>query len=207
MFGLAVLSGEALPEEDLRAFAGQAAILMAGDGGAKHLWKYGLVPEAIVGDLDSSTLDEFPEVPRIHVPDQNHSDADKVLAVLGEKVPKIMLACIHGGRVDHLLASFHSALAARSAVRWVLPNEYGALVRAGETVRPELPQGTRCSLIPLLGSRVTLAGVAWPLENAPLQLGSAISLSNHITGELTLEVHEGAVWLSVERHAGEVFSW
>ncbi len=207
MFGLAVMAGEPLSAPDLIAWTRASDCIFAADGGFDHLVKIGVQPDWVVGDLDSVSAQNLPTQSVLHDPDPDHSDADKVLAAFVSRVPQVALACIHGGRYDHLLASFHSALASRLRIRWVFPLEYGALIRAGERLDLNLKPGSRLSLMPLMPSVVSLTGVRWPLSSADLSLGQLVSLSNEVNGPVAAHIESGAAVLLVERGPCEVMTW
>lgn len=189
---LGVLAGRDLAPGALEAWLAWANRVVAADGGADLCRAAGREPDAIVGDLDSIadasglTAD----------PDQESSDADKLLAYLSkEGVEAVTLIGVEGDRLDHVLATLYSCARSSVRCRLALRNGMGFVLRA-PAEKVSGPWG-RVSLLPLGRCRVTLLGVQWPLENATLDPLGLVSLSNasdpHL--DLDLTVHEGAAAL------------
>ena len=153
---------------------------MAADGGADRLMAAGVAPSLVVGDLDSATEAALSLAHRvIHVPSQDDTDCDKLLACLAaEGTPAVTLANLEGDLLDHVLGSLGSCLRSPLAVRLVLRRGLAWVLRPGPFSVPAMP-GTRVSLLPLIDcDGVELSGVAWPLTIGPLALGGRTSVSN-----------------------------
>ncbi len=193
-----LLAGNLSPTRRLRDQI-HGARVVAADGGMRHAAALGVAPELWIGDFDSSPaplINDWPDVPR-----QEHPAAkdmtDGALAIahaVKEGASRIVLAGAFGGRTDHALAHLtqlvelaerHIPALATSGVEEAWP------LLPGET-RPDLPEGTRFSIIgltPLAG--VSISGARWPLENASLPLGSSRPLSNEAHGPLRISLKEG----------------
>lgn len=186
---LGVLAGRDLAPGALEAWLAWADLVVAADGGADLCRAAGREPDVIVGDLDSISDASGLEPD----PDQDSSDADKLLAYLGAHGhlhPKII--GVEGDRLDHVLATLLSCVR-RSAVQAELILRRGsARVLTVGTLEVEA-QG-RVSILPLIRSVVTATGLRWPLDRSVLEAKGLVSLSNEMVGErLNVTVHEGAV--------------
>ena len=195
---LGVLAGRDLAPGALEAWLGWADRIVAADGGADLCRAAGKEPDAIVGDLDS-IADATGLTPD---PDQDTSDADKLLARLAREGHRsVTLIGVEGDRLDHVLATLGSC--ARSTIpdlRLILRTGVGLVGRAGTSGRWTC--AGRVSLIPLGPCRATLRGVRWPLENALLDPLGLVSISNRVDppsgGTVELTIHEGAAVLFLE---------
>ena len=189
---LGVLAGRDLAPGAMAAWLAWADRVVAADGGADLCRDAGREPDAIVGDLDS--IADATGLRRD--PDQDSSDADKLLALLSrDGVEKATLIGVEGDRLDHVLATLYSC--ARSGVpnlRLALRTGLGYVLKA--PFRGSWSVSGQVSLIPLGRCRVTLTGVRWPLDDAWLDPLGLVSISNEACGErVELDVHEGAVAL------------
>lgn len=205
MRGLGVLGGEPLGREDLRAWVQITRPILAADHGFDHLVNAGLTPEVVVGDMDS-IRSGIPDHTR-HAPDhdQETSDCDKLL-IEAERMglTEVWLACAHGGRIDHLVGTFASALRSSLRVGWALPTESAILLRPGPEVIWSKLEGRRASLLPLMPTLAHADGLQWPIAGQAMALDGFISLSNRILGPLTVRLESGAALLLVERRNEEV---
>jgi thiamine pyrophosphokinase len=189
----------------LRRVAGCADLIVAADGGARYALEAGVVPDLVVGDMDSLGEDLALEVERLGASLERHpvrkDKMDGQLAVLAarERGAKVAdLLCAWGGRLGALFAIPHILLAAervglRSTV--VADRVRMFVVEVGyRTVEGE-PQDS-ISIFPLSGpaAGVTLEGMEYPLDNASLEPGDTLGFHNELIGrEATVNVAKGAV--------------
>ncbi len=199
------LNGSPESSDLLRRVAGRADLIVAADGGACYALEAGVVPDLVVGDMDSLGEDLALEVERRGASLERHpAKKDKMdgqLAVLAARkrgATGADLLCAGGGRLGALFAVPHILLAAeriglRSTV--VADRVRMFVVEAGcGTVEGE-PQDS-ISIFPLSGpaAGVTLEGMEYPLENASLEPGDTLGFHNELIGrEATVSVGKGAV--------------
>ncbi len=195
---LIVLAGEDLPLDRLAAWAGEAECTIAADSAGDRLRAIGAWPDYLVGDFDSVRPEGLrARVEVRHDPDAERTDCDKALALaeaLGAREATVV--GLEGDLLDHLLAGFSSALGSSLRLRFVLRRGLAHLVRGGETLRIWAAESARISVIPLRPTRATLRGVRWELEEALLELGGRVSISNQaLGGEVTLAIDSDAALL------------
>ncbi len=208
---LGVLGGEAVSSEALRTWSHACDATLAADRGLSLLQAAGLLPDVLIGDLDSVTgLESLPDLLIHRDNDENRSDVEKLLAYAEKsKFREVVLICGHGGRLDHTLANFSSALASSLIVRFVYPSDHSILLKAGFQGRFEVGRGRRVSMLPLGGpATVDFKGVQWPLTNQKLEFGKLVSLSNESAEKyIDVAVMDGAVLLIVDQPAEEIPPW
>jgi thiamine pyrophosphokinase len=183
---LGVLAGRDMPPERLADWARSSDLVLAADSGADALLAVGIVPQLVVGDLDSISLEAQIEQREIlHDPDQDTSDCDKLLALAaGMGCHSITLCGAEGDLPDHVLGTLHSAARAPLDVRLAYRRGIGRVLRGPFAGSFAARVGARVSLLPLVPcGEVTLRGLEWELEAATLDPLGLTSLSNRATEE------------------------
>jgi thiamine pyrophosphokinase len=189
----------------LRRVAGRADLVIAADGGARYALETGVVPDLVVGDMDSLGEGLAREVERRGASLERHpvrkDKMDGQLAVLAARewgATVADLLCAVGGRPAALFAVPHILLAAeRIGLRSTVVADRGRMfvVEAGYRM-VEGVQEDSISIFPLSGpaAGVTLEGMEYPLENASLEPGDTLGFHNELIGtEAMVSVGEGAV--------------
>jgi thiamine pyrophosphokinase len=169
-------------EVDIGLLAGLHArgdAIIAADGGAEHCAQAGIVPEAIIGDMDS-LVDKKKWIGKtrlIEIPEQETTDFEKCLYSTKAKVA-IVLGVI-GGRLDHTLAAT-DVLARYGRQRdIIMMGEEDLVVVVAGDFRFEVEPGARVSIHPL--GQVTFAcskGLQYPLDGVELAPGLRTGTSN-----------------------------
>ena len=194
-----------LPENSaLKTMIHSGAWLVAVDGGYRLMKKLGLMPELVIGDLDSLSEAELEEIQSARIPIQRFpvekDEIDLELAInaaLDRGKQPLRIACALGGRLDQQAANL--ALLAR-------PDLAGLDVRLedGETevwiIRKESAvtgtPGDLVSLLPVGGPAhgVTTEGLKYPLHNETLYPYRTRGISNVLIGEEAwVKITDGAV--------------
>ena len=203
------LNGAPDPPDLLRSVAGRADLVVAADGGARYALDAGVVPDLIVGDMDS--LRETREIEERGVSLELHPvRKDKmdghlaVLAVRDRGATVVDLLCAAGGRFSALFAVPHILLAAeRSGIRATMVADWGrAFVLEGGSRTVAGDPRDSVSVFPITGSAsgVTLEGFGYPLENARLQMGDTLGFHNELAGRAaSVSVQQGALLVIHEK--------
>ncbi len=168
--------------KDVKEALRHAPNLVAADGGAHVLLDMGLMPRAVIGDMDS--LDAAARArlgaARLHpISEQETTDFDKCLRSIA--APLILGVGFGGKRLDHQLAAL-SALLAHPGQRCILLVEDEVVFLAPRRLALELAAGTRVSLYPLRAVRASASGLRWPLAGLDLAPGGRIGTSNEALG-------------------------
>ncbi len=185
------------------AKAAPAAVICA-DGGARHLDDAGIIPDFIVGDMDSldarRQADYEARGCRIirHPRRKDETDTELALHEAFRLEPmEIWIWGALGHRVDHALANISLLVQGREkGVEVKLIDEWcelfliaGQKVLDGET-------GQTVSLFPFTGPAigVTLTGFEFPLTKAVMEIGRPYGVSNRLTEERgIIEVESGCL--------------
>jgi thiamine pyrophosphokinase len=173
----------------LAAIAASGRPLVAADGGANHLARIGLRPDAVVGDLDSITPSVRAWVGEERLllrPDQESTDLEKTLAHVFDAVGAGRLTVLGalGGRVDHTVGNLGLvARLGRGADLVLREPESLVLAVAGEAELEAAPGETWSAWSFDPGVRVTLEGFRWPVAGRALDAGGRPSISNLALGD------------------------
>ena len=199
------LNGSPDSPDLLRYVARRADLIVAADGGARYALGAGIVPDLVVGDMDSLGEDLAREVERRGASLERHpvrkDKMDGHLAVLAARergATTADLVCALGGRLGALFAVTHILLAAeRIGLCSTVVAERGRIFVIEDGSRTVLGvQQDSVSIFPLAGpaTGVTLEGMGYPLENATLEPGDTLGFHNELIGkEARISVREGAL--------------
>ncbi|KJS16612.1 MAG: hypothetical protein VR69_08505 [Peptococcaceae bacterium BRH_c4b] len=187
------------------------------DGGADYAAKLGLIPDVIIGDmdsLDSSTLLNFSRLGSvINTFPAAKNETDTLLAMaeaLAGMPDEIIVLGALGTRFDHSLANVHLlVMAVEKGVRTKIVNQYNeiSLITPRESAVFEGHHGEIFSLLPLSGEviGVNVTGVRWPLRDALFVIGNPYGVSNEVAaGRVEISITSGLLLLIRVDERGEM---
>jgi thiamine pyrophosphokinase len=160
--------------------------LVAADGGANVALRAGVMPELVIGDLDSLTPAARAAIPpgRLHhVSEQETTDFEKCLTRI--EAPAVLCIGFTGNRVDHALAVWNAVVRHPGRGAIILSRTDVGFAVTGEVSLP-LRKGTRVSLFPMAPLRACSEGLHWPVDSVDFAPGGAIGTSNRATGPVRL---------------------
>jgi thiamine pyrophosphokinase len=185
-FDALLISGGAPPRKGLlKSLCARADVLVAVDGGVNVLHRFNVIPQHVIGDLDSATPAALQWARRhgvrIHVrPQQDEPDIVKALDLCQTLKRRHVLVCGAGGeRSDHVLVALQSGMLSKLSVT-LLTNDVVIFPLRGRVSRAlPIPAGHTISWLGFPEARsCTLAGVRWPFRNRSVRIGGFYSLSN-----------------------------
>jgi thiamine pyrophosphokinase len=168
-------------------------VVICADGGYRIASAIGVIPDYIIGDMDS--LSEVPAVSAEVIrygKEKDFSDFELALRKARELEPeRVYVYGALGGRVDHILTNFLVLWRAGCPTVFVEEREECYSLRG--TLVLEGSRGKTCSLIPLEPCRVSTRGFKYPLAGETLGPSSR-GLSNVIESDsAVVEVNEGTL--------------
>ena len=161
------------------------------NGGSKHARTLNLIPNIIIGDMDSLSKSDYQyflkkgcKIKKYH-PVKDKTDMQLAIEhaiKLGLK--KILMLCVFGERLDHILANIFLLIKiTKKGVKARIIDEFNEifLVRKSGVVEGEI--GETVSLIPLSLSvtGITTRGLEYRLENGMLKIDDTLGVSNILT--------------------------
>lgn len=203
--GITVLAGGRAKRRQITRALGYAPVLVAADKGAFTALKRGLMPQAVIGDMDSGT-DLAGRIPpdRLHrIAEQDSTDFQKCLYSV--RTPFVIGLGLTGSRLDHSLAGL-SALAAHDAMPVLALAGKDVVFAPRLPVTLRLPVGTRVSLFAMAEMRGTASGLEWPIEAVRFGPMGQLGTSNRSSRpEVRLEFSgPGMLVILPARHIGAV---
>lgn len=158
--------------------------IIALDGGANFLRSEGIVPEVIIGDLDSVENISYWQdqgVQIVHDPDQYSTDLGKALSQID--APFLRILGVLGDRMDHALAALAAVAKADIGSRALLIGRDDAVrYISEEECLWHLPKNRRFSVWTMQPVNfITSSGLAYPLNGLCLSPAGMIGTSNHTT--------------------------
>jgi thiamine pyrophosphokinase len=207
-----ILNGAPDPPDLLRCVAGRADLVVAADGGARYALDAGVIPDLVVGDMDSlgeaaaRAAEERGALLERHPIKKDKMDGHlAVLTVRERGATAADLLCAAGGRYSALFAVPHILLASeRMGLQATMVAGWGQafVLEAGSRIVSGNPQDS-VSVFPFTGpaTGVTLEGFGYPLENARLEIGDTLGFHNELVdgagrvsvwGGTLLVIHEKA---------------
>lgn len=176
--------------------------IICADGGANSAKKLGIIPDYIIGDLDSvdkSVLKFFKKKSKIiQIKRQNDTDVEKCLKfAIKNKFSEVILLGVTGDRLDHTICNLGIILKFFSKIKMILVAENSFLIpiNSESTIKSKI--GETISLYAFNNkTRISSSGLKYKLNNTALPFGVKESTSNVSTASLVkLKVKNGIVFV------------
>jgi len=176
--------------------------IICADGGADSAKKMGIIPDYIIGDLDSinkETLKYFGNKTHIvKINRQNDTDVEKCLKfAIKKKISEAILTGVTGDRLDHTFCNLGIVLKFFGKIDLKIIAEKSVLIACtGEQYFPAGP-GEIFSIYGFsTGTKITSSGLKYPLKNISLPFGEKESTSNiAIAKTVFLKIKNGLIFV------------
>lgn len=195
---ITVVGGSSLDRSDLNKSLTIAPIIVAADGGVRHLTPSDPDPAAVIGDFDSLPEDAKNRYAGKlhHISEQDTTDFEKVLQRVD--APLILALGFLGGRFDHSFSTLN-VIARYSEKHVFLFGAEDLIFRAPPEIRLTLPIGTRLSLLPMGPAKAWTEGLKWDMDGMALAPDGVVSSSNEVAASNVRIRVEGPVLLSTPK--------
>src|SRR5690606_23119718 len=195
----AIVGGGTSDAALLRNLADRGIALLGADGGGNAIGAAGLVPEAILGDLDS--LDDRTGWERrsrvIHIPEQITTDFQK--ALYSTAAPVTLALGMTGKRLDHTLAALAALLEVAPHRRVILVDEMDVALAVSGPFSFHAAPRERISvhpLVPVVFERTE--GLYYPMNGLLLDPAGRLGTSNEgIGGRVEIVPRDATPWLLI----------
>jgi thiamine pyrophosphokinase len=194
MYILIFANGKLTGLDWIKPYFQDAKVIIAADGGAKHVLAAGHQPDVLIGDLDSISRADYDRLQEVGVQileypeDKDETDLELALTYAIENYEDdILILGALGGRLDQTLANILLLADAKFIGRRIEIREdhqRAWLVDKRTTIKANA--GDLVSLIPI-GGDVHVAqttGLKWPLQNDRLIFGGPRGISNVLIDEM-----------------------
>ncbi len=176
--GVTLAGGGPFSVRDLKLALARAPLAVAADSGADRLLRHGVMPEAVIGDMDSisaAARERIPVARQYLVSEQVTTDFDKALRSID--TPLILALGFAGARLDHGLAAF-STLIARAERRCILIGPQDVAFAAPPRLEVSVSPGEPVSLFPMAQVTGRSEGLEWPIDGIAFAPDGMIGTSN-----------------------------
>lgn len=207
---LGVLGGSHTSPALVAAWIESADLVIAADSGLLRALEAGFVPDVVVGDFDSVSLEQLaPETIAIVDQKQDDTDCSKLLQYvkdLGHS--NVTLICAEGDLSDHFLDTVHCSVRTDLTVHIALERGIAHILTGPVNCTIATSPGKRVSMLPLeTVTNASLSGVKWSFEGKSLSVRGFTSISNISTEcELKLSFDNGSAYLFVESERPQWFT-
>ena len=179
--------------------------IICADGGANHTYKMGIIPNFIVGDLDSAEdniIDYYKNnnVKFEKFPSKKDETDTELCIYLANKLEckEIHIIGALGGRLDHTLANINilSNIKSLDIKCKIISETEEVFIAIDEKVEIEGRVGDIISIIPINGDAcgVTLENLEYPLNNYNMKFGIPLGISNvMLDTKCTIKVEKGSL--------------
>ncbi|MFA5527147.1 MAG: thiamine diphosphokinase [Peptostreptococcales bacterium] len=160
------------------------------DGGIDHAYNMGIIPDLIVGDLDSASQKSIEHYQQLHVKfetfpsEKNFTDTHLAVNLAIQKnASAIGMFAVTGTRMDHFLANMMLLFSVNSyGVKCKIMDDYNEMFIADNITVLKKKRGEFISLISLSECTkiIKLEGFKYPLENKILYNWETLGISNEI---------------------------
>lgn len=207
---LLLLNGELPTPEEIKKESGEYDLLVSADGASDLLWKAGVIPDLIVGDLDSISKEarSFFEERSVRFlrfpPEKDKTDGHLAVEILIEEgLKEIFIYGGLGGRWDQSLGNlglFSSALERDIELVFLSSSNRMSCKKPGSYVFP-YREGWYFSILPY-GYKVEgidLKGAKYELRQATIKRGETVGISNEYRGDIELSFQKGELLIIESR--------
>ncbi len=178
--GITLAGGGPFSARDLAFCRSRAPVAVAADGGADRLLRFGVMPEAVIGDFDSlsdAARQAIPPARQHRMAEQATTDFDKALRSVG--APFVLALGFAGARLDHGLAAFNT-LVCRADQRCILIGPRDLAFAAPRRLELAMTPGETLSLFPMAPVTGTSEGLEWPIGGIRFAPDGVIGTSNRV---------------------------
>lgn len=168
-------------------------MLVCADGGGTYAVKCGIMPDVLIGDLDSIDAGSLSIIENsgckvIKYPrEKDYTDTQLAIDYAVEQgANEITILAGTGDRLDHTLANvFLLVKLLKSGITASLVNENNAVYVMNDSIKLQGKRGDLLSLLPVGGDvkGIHTSGLQYKLSGSNMDIGDPLGISNVFTGE------------------------
>jgi len=208
--GLIISNGNIKDLNWLRKIGREFDFILCADGGCNYCIEAGILPDLVIGDLDSILPKTLNVIHKSKVPikkfptKKNATDTELALEFLMNKgIKDITLVGVLGSRIDHSLANILLLKKLQDkGVKGKIIDENNTIYLVDEELILDKKEGFYVSIIPLIkeGINISLKGFEYELNESYIEFGSTLGISNNIVSEKGyIKVNEGMCLVCISK--------
>ena len=189
-----ILNGQMPTDDTIINQITNSDYIIAVDGSANKLFDLEIIPDVIIGDLDSLQNIKNKNTELVKTPDQNKTDFRKTLEWCIEKnILNISIFGISGESEDHFLGNYYTLSDFGEKISWKAFTDFSVISPCMGNKKFESFKGQKVSLFCLKGSStVNSENLEYPLQSYHLKPSDDavrnLSLEDHFTIESTTTI-------------------
>lgn len=200
MTAVIVCSGSVVDYSCHEKYFKRAKSVICVDGGARHIRNMGLVPDVLIGDLDSITREDLEYLNDLNVKvvrypsEKDMTDTEIAVSFAVESgCTEIIIIGGIGTRLDHSLGNiFLLKKMLDKGIKGIIANEYNELTLIKDRTSVLREEGFKLTLLPLTNvvEGISTKGLYYELNCEDIEMGSSRGISNEFnaeTAEITLK--------------------
>ena len=210
MKGLIVLNGKIEDLIRLREIGIRSDFILSADGGTDYCFKAGLIPNVVIGDLDSISEESLKKIKEENIPivkfptKKDKTDSELSIDYLVEMgIMDITLVGAIGSRMDHTLANiFLLNKMIEKGIKMKIIDNYNIIYLVDDELIIPNSEGSFVSIIPVdsSGIVVSLKGFEYELDKVKIEFSSTHGISNRVTElEGYIKVHKGKCYVIISK--------
>ena len=186
-----ILNGQMPTDDTIIDQITNSDYIIAVDGSANKLFDLEIIPDVIIGDLDSLQNIKNKDIELVETPDQNKTDFRKTLEWCIEKnILNISIFGISGESEDHFLGNYYTLSDFGEKISWKAFTDFSVISPCVGNKKFESFKGQKVSLFCMKGSStVNSENLEYPLQTYHLKPSDDavrnLSLEDHFTIEST----------------------
>ena len=189
-----ILNGQMPTDDTIINQITNSDYIIAVDGSANKLFDLEIIPDVIIGDLDSLQNINNKNIELVKTPDQNKTDFRKTLEWCIEKnILNISIFGISGESEDHFLGNYYTLSDFGEKISWKAFTDFSVISPCMGNKKFESFKGQKVSLFCMKGSStVNSENLEYPLQSYHLKPSDDavrnLSLEDHFTIESTTTI-------------------
>ena len=189
-----ILNGQMPTDDTIINQITNSDYIIAVDGSANKLFDLEIIPDVIIGDLDSLRNIKNKDIELVETPDQNKTDFRKTLEWCIEKnILNISIFGISGESEDHFLGNYYTLSDFGEKISWKAFTDFSMISPCVGNKKFESFKGQKVSLFCMKGSStVNSENLEYPLHSYHLKPSDDavrnLSLEDHFTIESTTTI-------------------
>ena len=189
-----ILNGQMPTDDTIINQITNSDYIIAVDGSANKLFDLEIIPDVIIGDLDSLQNINNKNIELVETPDQNKTDFRKTLEWCIEKnILNISIFGISGESEDHFLGNYYTLSDFGEKISWKAFTDFSVISPCVGNKKFESFKGQKVSLFCMKGSStVNSENLEYPLQSYHLKPSDDavrnLSLEDHFTIESTTTI-------------------
>ncbi len=209
MKGLIVSSGTITNYSRLKRLLKESDFVVCADGGMNHLIKMNVLPNLVIGDLDSINKDALNFIKHNNIPVKKYSSVkdttDTGLAMeylIEENFDEITMVGVTGTRQDHTMANiFLLNELNKKGINGKIVDDNNIIYLVEDCMEIDFVTDCFVSIIPITneGINISLKGFYYNLCKTEIPFGSTYGVSNRIVenkGEISIFKGKALVFIS-----------